>query len=79
MAITIDAINQEDGSYDALQELQAELVKVSGSVCVACGKANMRSHACVRIASAYRISLCQQSQGIQDVEAQHSVVLLPND
>lgn len=29
MAITIDAINQEDGSYDALQELQAELVKVS--------------------------------------------------
>ncbi|KAK4521926.1 Prenylated Rab acceptor 1 [Mucor velutinosus] len=28
MAITIDAINQEDGSYDALQELQAELVKL---------------------------------------------------
>ncbi|CEP10437.1 hypothetical protein [Parasitella parasitica] len=28
MAITIDALNQEDGSYDALQELQAELVKL---------------------------------------------------
>ncbi|KAI8645668.1 hypothetical protein BD408DRAFT_411341 [Parasitella parasitica] len=28
MAITIDALNQEDGSFDALQELQAELVKL---------------------------------------------------
>jgi hypothetical protein len=28
MAVTADALEQEDGSYAALQELQGELVKV---------------------------------------------------
>lgn len=45
MAVTIDAINQEDGSYDALQELQVELVKVSGCVWRPPPLPSMRSHA----------------------------------
>lgn len=63
MAVTAEALEQDDGSFNALQELQEELAKVTTKTCVEYKDSNW-----VVIASTYRIPHYLKIKRIQSLE-----------